>query len=330
MSPTGEHAAALLRPLTLSERVAVGEDFFQRFYRAALIITVLLAASAGVLAIVSDHSAPTGTIVVALLIGAGAIGARRASSYDWLRRHRYALTIAGPLTAISSLWPTVDANAVYYPALAPLALSACVAQRRAERVAVIVSLAIGTAVAATLDARSPQLSSPEKLAGATIAVAVLGVLIAVVVDWCARRVLLEPDDRGDERPALPDALVAAADDDRVDRDEQGRLNRVAVIAKASREQLTRLRPATLADLTARELQILFLVVEGLDRHDIGDCLSISPKTVDKHVERVRTKTGLTHTGRPTSWLTAQLGPIGLQDLQRNASIEQPGATTDDR
>jgi len=303
-----DQVAPPLGPLTPSERAAVGEDFFRRCYGAALIATVLLCSIAVVLALVDRDAAPTGTIVIVFAVLAGVAAVRGSSGYERVRRHRYTLVLAGPLTAISSLFPAVNANAVYFPALAPLALIACVAQRRRERVAVIVSLALGSTVAALLDTRSSELRAAGSIAGATIGVIVLGLLLSIVVDWSARRLLLEPDDGDVGRTVAPGARARTADIEaqqrKRERDERDQ--RVAAIREAPREHLVRLRPSSLAKLTARELQILFLIAERLDRYDIAECLAISPKTVDKHIENVRGKVGWTHSGRPTAQLTLEL------------------------
>jgi len=50
-------------------------------------------------------------------------------------------------------------------------------------------------------------------------------------------------------------------------------------------------PAQLADLTARELEVLRLVAAGLSNADIGDRLVISPLTAKTHVARILTKLG---------------------------------------
>ncbi|MEA2373926.1 MAG: hypothetical protein QOD53_389 [Thermoleophilaceae bacterium] len=313
MSSRRPRHAMLLSPLTLNERVAVGETFFRRCFSIALNITMVLAAVAMLLALLNPRTSAGGTIVIAALVAVAARAGPRATRYEWLRRYPYALVLGGPLTAVSSLGPAVDANALYFPALAPLALIACVAQRRRERIAVIVSVAIGTLAAAVLDTHSPNLSSPEALTGATVGVAYLGVLLGVVIDWCARRVLLAPDGvdadaspidapagRTAVRPALANEIVP---------EEGRRLARIQSISLASNDEITRVRPESLSRLTARELQILFLVGEGLDRHDVADSLCISPKTVDKHIQHVRDKTGLTGTGRPTSWLALDLPPF---------------------
>jgi two-component system, NarL family, nitrate/nitrite response regulator NarL len=45
-------------------------------------------------------------------------------------------------------------------------------------------------------------------------------------------------------------------------------------------------------LTARELEVLSLLVDGLDQHDIAQRLVISEKTVAKHLEHVLAKLGV--------------------------------------
>jgi DNA-binding CsgD family transcriptional regulator len=287
--------------------VAVGEEFFRECWSAALYVTMLLAVIAVILALLNGKTTPTGTLVIAAAICLGARAAQRPSGYEWLRRHRYATGLAGPVAALSSLWPAVDANALYFPALAPLALIACVAQRRRERIVVIASLALGTLVAAILDTRSPELSTSAELASATAGAAITGLMVGIVVDWCARKVLLAPDDL--DADLLRGNVVELRSAKTVDEDQQ--LERVSAISRASRDDLKRNQSKSLSGLTARELQIVFLTAEGLDRHDIADRLSISPKTVDKHVEHVRDKTGLRGSGRPTSWLTDQLPPFTL-------------------
>ncbi|NJM40065.1 MAG: response regulator transcription factor [Anaerolineae bacterium] len=47
-------------------------------------------------------------------------------------------------------------------------------------------------------------------------------------------------------------------------------------------------------LTTREAEVIHLVAEGLTDKEIGNRLSISPKTVSEHVEKVRGKLGATN------------------------------------
>jgi DNA-binding CsgD family transcriptional regulator len=44
-------------------------------------------------------------------------------------------------------------------------------------------------------------------------------------------------------------------------------------------------------VTARELDVLRLVAEGLTSREVGERLYLSPRTVEKHVERLMVKTG---------------------------------------
>ena len=50
------------------------------------------------------------------------------------------------------------------------------------------------------------------------------------------------------------------------------------------------RPLTIA-LSAREIEIIELVADGLTNQEIADKLTISKRTVDNHVSNVFTKTG---------------------------------------
>jgi DNA-binding CsgD family transcriptional regulator len=50
-------------------------------------------------------------------------------------------------------------------------------------------------------------------------------------------------------------------------------------------------PRSTGDITARESQVLGLVAEGLSNRSIAERLFLSPRTVEKHVERLMAKTG---------------------------------------
>jgi DNA-binding NarL/FixJ family response regulator len=83
----------------------------------------------------------------------------------------------------------------------------------------------------------------------------------------------------------------------------------AVTARRLRAQLrrrgfTRLlrgrRPTTIANaagLTARQLDVLALVGEGLSNADIAERLSLSAKTVDHHISAVLGKLGVSNRGQ---------------------------------
>jgi DNA-binding NarL/FixJ family response regulator len=73
---------------------------------------------------------------------------------------------------------------------------------------------------------------------------------------------------------------------------------------------------TRPNLTARELEVLALVAEGLRNAEIAQRLVISPKTVDHHVSAILAKPGV-HTRREAAKAAARLGigdtrPTGVE------------------
>ncbi|MCX6463746.1 MAG: helix-turn-helix transcriptional regulator, partial [Pseudonocardiales bacterium] len=60
-------------------------------------------------------------------------------------------------------------------------------------------------------------------------------------------------------------------------------------------------------VTAREAEVLALVVEGRDDGEIARRLHLSPRTVEKHVERLRTKSGTARRAELVAWGVRVLG-----------------------
>ena len=60
-----------------------------------------------------------------------------------------------------------------------------------------------------------------------------------------------------------------------------------VLAQPDRQPIT---PATLDSLTAREVEVLELVAQGMSNDEIASALVVSPLTVKTHVSRILTKT----------------------------------------
>jgi DNA-binding NarL/FixJ family response regulator len=56
-------------------------------------------------------------------------------------------------------------------------------------------------------------------------------------------------------------------------------------------------------VTARELEVLLLVSQGLTNRDIAARLFLSPRTVEKHVERLLAKVGATDRAELGRWAT---------------------------
>jgi predicted ATPase/DNA-binding CsgD family transcriptional regulator len=61
-------------------------------------------------------------------------------------------------------------------------------------------------------------------------------------------------------------------------------------------------------LSARERQVADRVAQGLTNRQIADDLSISRRTVDRHVENILAKLGLTARSQVAAWVVAQRGP----------------------
>lgn len=90
-----------------------------------------------------------------------------------------------------------------------------------------------------------------------------------------------------DRDGATRVLKAEVDAGRLDAEA------VAAVLKASGGQPVRLRPPRPGGLSAREVEVLRLMVLGLTNKQIGARLFISPKTVGHHVEHIYTKIGAT-------------------------------------
>jgi DNA-binding NarL/FixJ family response regulator len=61
-------------------------------------------------------------------------------------------------------------------------------------------------------------------------------------------------------------------------------------------------------LTAREVEVLYWVIQGKTNRDIGDILSLSPRTVHKHLEHVFEKLGVETRTAAAALALGKLGP----------------------
>lgn len=96
------------------------------------------------------------------------------------------------------------------------------------------------------------------------------------------------------RPALPRVEREAA---LLDEAAAGRLDAAAVRAVlAAAGHRVRRRPNLIAGLTAREAEVLALLVRGRSNKQIADSLSIASRTVGSHIEHIYAKIGVTTRG----------------------------------
>jgi DNA-binding CsgD family transcriptional regulator len=65
------------------------------------------------------------------------------------------------------------------------------------------------------------------------------------------------------------------------------------VLTATGNRSTRRRRATIAGLTAREVEVLQLAAQGGSMKTIAASLSVAPKTVDAHLQHIYGKIGVT-------------------------------------
>ncbi|MGH8917730.1 MAG: HD domain-containing phosphohydrolase, partial [Actinomycetes bacterium] len=103
------------------------------------------------------------------------------------------------------------------------------------------------------------------------------------------------------RPAMTGDESAASLRDEV---KDGRLDPdavEAVLQAAGHGAGRRRRPAQAGGLTDREREVLALVARGQSIRQIGQTLTISPKTADAHIQHIYTKLGVTTRAGATLW-----------------------------
>ncbi|MFC7655548.1 response regulator transcription factor [Pseudonocardia benzenivorans] len=68
------------------------------------------------------------------------------------------------------------------------------------------------------------------------------------------------------------------------------------------------QPLRALGVTSRETDVLLLVAEGCGNREIAERLFLSPRTVEKHVERLLAKTGSQRRAELVAAATRLLGP----------------------
>ncbi len=118
--------------------------------------------------------------------------------------------------------------------------------------------------------------------------------ILAAADFYHTMIEMRPHREAATPEAAADALQRAAEDGAFDETAAEAVLQAAGHTLAARRE----RPAQpLAGLTAREVEVLRLLVRGLSNREIADRLVISKKTASNHIEHIYAKTGATNRAR---------------------------------
>lgn len=108
--------------------------------------------------------------------------------------------------------------------------------------------------------------------------------------------------RIEARPHRPEMHADAAAASLREEVTAGRLDADAVEAVLQAAGHTRRRrPAQVGGLTDRECEVLVLVAQGQSIREIGQTLTIAPKTADAHIQHIYTKLGVSTRAGATLW-----------------------------
>jgi DNA-binding CsgD family transcriptional regulator len=83
----------------------------------------------------------------------------------------------------------------------------------------------------------------------------------------------------------------------------------------------------LAELTAREGEVLALIAQGLSDRGIGKTLWLTPKTVEMHIRHILSKLSLPHDGQHNRRVLAAL--VYLRGQERRESLASGGDKRED-
>lgn len=148
---------------------------------------------------------------------------------------------------------------------------------------------------------------------------VIGVLLAVLIDWWARKVLLAPDSlqatRQTEAERRPPRQVSETEP------MSTRVERIGRIAQANAQAFTALDIEGMGRLTGRQLQMLYLIREGFWQRDVAMHLRIAESTVRSQVDAIRSRLELVASGTATASVANQLPalPAGFPDPRKQRS-----------
>ena len=84
-------------------------------------------------------------------------------------------------------------------------------------------------------------------------------------------------------------------------------------------------PAALAQLTGREREVLDLVAAGQDNGEIAEALTLSVRTVERHLQTIYRKLGLTGSAQRTAAAALVLGADDYARAATRRRLEPPGS-----
>lgn len=271
-----------------SETAAVAEALYVRLFVVALGCLAFVCGLAIVVALARTHNANfmrTTALALAMALLAWLALQAPARSYRAIRR-RPVLSLIAPLVALVAL--VIDGvlySPLSYPAAVSIAFPAVVCgQRWALAAATLIS--VGAIATATLHTGLSALNSVGQGAAGYFAWAVV---LAGLAECFARLAMQMPPTATPPTTAAPPIVVpmVATDPPPV------------AAEPATACETTASTPAPLAgaaSLTARQLQVLALLADGLRAEDIARRLGITTATVYRHIDRAKKRTGVRSRG----------------------------------
>jgi DNA-binding CsgD family transcriptional regulator len=305
-----------VRALRPGELVAVGEVLYQRVFALAVWGIGLAAAMAVVAAIGRTREAdlPRTAALAVLLIGMSVFLGRNAPRIYRAMRKRPALSLLPASVALLCIClDGINHSPLSFAAGVTVAVAAYAGGVR-WGLAAATLLAIGVVGAAAMSGGAPwELDGVDDVPSVVPGAAgyfLYALLVGVLGDRFARLALhLNTIDTPPLHPPLQVPNLASATAPVEPEGEPARSSAEQTVARA------RPGPAggPLAKLTARQLQVVLLLAEGLRANEIADRLGVRPKTVYAYVHQATRRTG----ARNRNELVALAAQAGLLDHTRD-------------
>ncbi len=288
IGPNGQPATAFSAPLIRSgaDLVEVTETFYLRIFRVAL-CAVIVGATCDALYAEIDASVSHRAVVVVMscVMSASVAAALRRASQVYCRLRLTQAGQAAPGLFAAALLLLGPYGPMWFTAMGLVLVTAVVSSLRTTLLLAV--LAMTTFTAGTVIPGADFFPEGDfSRFGAAIGLVVNGLVGYAMVHWVAGFVLrLHRFDREPE-PLAPKRVSALVEPD---------------VAPGASPARSRRRPST-SRLTARQLEVVVLLRDGLHHAEIAECLSISARQVERHSREARERVG----ARTTSELVAML------------------------